>query len=455
MAAKLGLEVGHVFVDNDISASTLSNKPRPAYAEMLNRVRAGEFTHVLAYSNSRITRRPLELEDLIVLHGQTNVLIKTVVSGDDDLSTADGRMVARIKASVDAAEAERTSERVTRAMRQRAEQGKQKKGRWRTYGYDDDFHIIESEAVVIRDAFKRVIAGESLQAIADHWRSTGVTMQNGKTVYHSTVRNIVKRPLYAGLQAYKGEIIGDAAVDAIIDRATFDAAQIVLNDASKPRGKNARTYLLTGLMTCGNCLYPMSGNPGNVMADGNRTWTYTCKKAYGGCAKVNVSGPKVEAIVFTIIRQSLIARKQRKAPVLVDYSGPIQIEQDAIKAVQDAVSAGELTTPDALPLMKVHRAKISELQTLAAKQVIDDETSGGFVDWRGFTQGSLSDQRAQIGEVFSAIVIKPSSKGRLWDADRVELHFPNGQIRTGNDVWDRAVKQGLVRSDMERRFTGV
>lgn len=97
-------------MDNEISASSLSRKPRPVYDAMLAAVAARDVQVVVAYSNSRLTRRPLELEDLTALHDRTPVRIRTVASGEDRLATADGRMVARIKASVDAAEAERTAE---------------------------------------------------------------------------------------------------------------------------------------------------------------------------------------------------------------------------------------------------------------------------------------------------------------------------------------------------------
>jgi len=62
------------------------------------------------------------------------VLIATVRSGMEDLTTADGRMVARIRASVDAAEAERTAERVARAAEQRRQTGKLHGGP-RIFGY--------------------------------------------------------------------------------------------------------------------------------------------------------------------------------------------------------------------------------------------------------------------------------------------------------------------------------
>jgi site-specific DNA recombinase len=66
-AAELGLDVVQVFSDNNISASRKGRKPRPGYSALIEAARAGKFTTVIAYSSSRLTRRPRELEDLIDL----------------------------------------------------------------------------------------------------------------------------------------------------------------------------------------------------------------------------------------------------------------------------------------------------------------------------------------------------------------------------------------------------
>src|SRR5947209_6478354 len=87
-ADREGWEVAEVFEDNDTGASTKSRKARRNYARMIERAAAGEFDVLLAYSNSRLTRRPLEFEALIELSLTTGVRICTVVSGDDDLATA-------------------------------------------------------------------------------------------------------------------------------------------------------------------------------------------------------------------------------------------------------------------------------------------------------------------------------------------------------------------------------
>src|SRR5436190_22326395 len=99
LVKRLRARVVAVYEDNDIGASTKSKKRRPGFDAMIAAVEAGEVDVIVAYSNSRLTRRPLEFETLIQLHERTGARIATVASGEDDLSTADGRMVTRIKAS--------------------------------------------------------------------------------------------------------------------------------------------------------------------------------------------------------------------------------------------------------------------------------------------------------------------------------------------------------------------
>ncbi len=98
LADRRGLQVVTVYTDNDISASVYSKNARPEYKAMLAAAKADEIDVLVAYDNSRITRRNEEPEDLVRLVEQTGVEIFTVASGDDDLSTADGRMMARMKA---------------------------------------------------------------------------------------------------------------------------------------------------------------------------------------------------------------------------------------------------------------------------------------------------------------------------------------------------------------------
>lgn len=255
LAERLGLAVAGVYIDNDVSASTNSSKPRPKYAQMIERVRAGDIAAVLAYSNSRLTRRPLELEDVLQLHKDTGVRIATVVSGEDNLATADGRMVARFKAVADAAEAERTAERVRRAKRANVEKGTYRGGP-RPLGYEPDGVTIRpDEAEALRDAAEAVLEGVSLARIAREWeRRSIVSTRSGRTIPPVEVGRYLKRARNAGLLDHKGSL-SPAVWPAIIDRETWEAVSAVLADpARRTNQTNSRPrWLLTGIAICGVC----------------------------------------------------------------------------------------------------------------------------------------------------------------------------------------------------------
>ncbi len=90
---------------------------------------------------------------------RTGFLVATV-SGDLDLSTDAGRLVARILVSVARGETERKGARQRAANQQRAEKGLPRTNRRRSFGYaQDGMTVIESEAALIRDAYVTVLAG--------------------------------------------------------------------------------------------------------------------------------------------------------------------------------------------------------------------------------------------------------------------------------------------------------
>src|SRR5712692_2269386 len=83
------------FVDKSISA--FSGKVRPAYEQMLAKVRAGEITKLVAYDLDRLYRDPRELEDLIALADprRTRPLRVYDPAGDLNLDTEGGITAAR------------------------------------------------------------------------------------------------------------------------------------------------------------------------------------------------------------------------------------------------------------------------------------------------------------------------------------------------------------------------
>src|SRR4051794_14898011 len=97
LAESRGWDVVEVLTDNDLSAS--NGKPRPAYSRLLAAMRSGAVEHIVVWHVDRLTRRLIDLEEVIGICEATGVRLSTV-TGDLDLSTDTGRMLARILASV-------------------------------------------------------------------------------------------------------------------------------------------------------------------------------------------------------------------------------------------------------------------------------------------------------------------------------------------------------------------
>jgi len=162
LAARKGWEVVGVFTDNDISA--YARKPRPAYRALLDALR--DLDVVVVFAADRLTRHPAELEELIEQLEAHRVDVAPVTGGERDLTTPDGRLVARIEGAVARRESEAKAARTRSKQRELAEAGRPRGGGARAFGYErNGIDVAPAEAEIIREAARRVLAGESVRSI--------------------------------------------------------------------------------------------------------------------------------------------------------------------------------------------------------------------------------------------------------------------------------------------------
>lgn len=430
LATRDSLDVVALFSDNDIGASTKSRKKtRPQYAEMLRRARAGEFSVIIAYSNSRLTRRPLELEELITLYEQHGVRITTVVSGNDDLSTADGRMVARIKSSVDAAEAERTAERVARKHLESAREGRPVGGT-RPFGWQKGGRVLdEREAGLIREAAADIVAGVGSFVLAKRWNDIGVTTSTGRPWQGRVLARMMQSPRLAGWRIHQGKVaVGLDGLpvrgqwEPVLDQATFDAVVAALNPdearARVPR-KNARHYLLTGTLRCGVCGSLMYGNAAKYPA-------YRCSDAVHVVA---ASVSPVDELVTRVVLDKLadVALGAPKA-VFVEAARLAEVEQ-AISRLMASFTARELSAEVVFPAVAQLEAERDELRAqrrrIEAAEVGPDLMGVDRTAWNGMHVG---EQRAVIETLLSAVLVRPATRrSNQFDPDRIEFVWQDTQ----------------------------
>jgi site-specific DNA recombinase len=297
LAEREGLQVVAELQDNSRSASAYSRKPRPAWRELLRMLEAGEAECVIAWAPDRLYRQVVDLEILIPIIEGVRAQVLTVISGRFDFSTSSGRMNARLSAAVAAHESEIKSERIRARFASDASKGRVSKGGLRAFGYSaDGLEVVPAEAEVIREGMDRLLAGESLTAIARSWNARGVTTSTGGKWRMGTLKRVLTSWRAAGIREHLGEPVAEGEWPAIVDRDTLERVRAVLLDpertvtVSKPRVSSLR-----GIILCGKCGERMiTGSAGHDVR------TYRCGRPpnHNGCGSLTVRAHAVEREVY-------------------------------------------------------------------------------------------------------------------------------------------------------------
>ena len=357
LAERLGATVARHYCDNDISASTLSKKRRPEYERMISDVHSGAVDVVLAYSSSRLTRRPREWEDLIELVDSTGVRVHFTKSNDPlDLSTARGRRHARDDAARDAEYAEEISENVRRAKEQKRQRGEPNCGGRRPFGFErDGVTPIPAEREMVAQGCRDVLAGRSLAAIGRDWGGTGA----------ATVRGVLMNPRAAGMLPDGRPAVW--ASEAAVDEATWRGVVAVLSDAGRRRPARVDSRLLTGLALCGLCGATMRGGTAKGHA------TYRCSAV----RHLEVACEPVDQLVREVVCGALAAWDVRPAPSGGrENSGALAARAAAVRArldeAADMFASGEL---DRAGYGRVRERLEGELADLESRMATSVQTS--------------------------------------------------------------------------------
>jgi DNA invertase Pin-like site-specific DNA recombinase len=433
LAERHDLTIVASFSDNDIGASTRTKKTRPSYDEMMRRAWDGEFDAIVAYSNSRLTRRPMELEGIIQLFEHRQKMGRplrflTMVSGEDNLATADGRMVARFKGVADTAEAERTGERVARAHRASADQGKALGHR--PFGWKKDKVTLDpSEAAHVKAAIERLFAGDSFSSVVRDWNRSGVRTAQGNEWTVTTFKNYLKNPRLYGARTYKREVHVDkfgqpvmGAWEPLLDEETYDRLQLIVRPSGKRKHPGARKFLLSGVLRCGVCNGRMYGNSRN---DGS--YFYACHKSESANThSVSIAGVRLDKMVSDLV-VAYVAQGPEVAPQSLSdpFADDIQAKEEQIAELMQAFQDGTLTAKRVFPMVEAIEKELAEMQQgrdeWLARTTVPASAAIGVDEWS--EEMSDAQRRAYVERVFDAIYVKPRAEGsaRVFDPRRVSV----------------------------------
>lgn len=418
--------------DNDITAK--GTKHRPGFEGVLEDITSGAVQVVLAWSLDRVQRNKrdeLRLYEACQKHG---VVLALVNGADLDFSTAAGRFVAESLGSVARMEIDLKSDRQRRQQEQAAANGVRSGGR-KPFGYEPDgMTIRESEAALLRKAYRDYLAGTPMARIAQQWNDAG--MFSGQTRWSkghegeparwrgATVREVLRNPRYAGLRAHKGEVVAKAAWPAVVDEDTWRATVARLAQYQAAPKKLTRR-LLSGLALCGLCDAPVWGG-GNARKGFPG---YRCSATMGHFARMSEPVDEYVAAVIVERLSRLDAVDLIRRPATIDTAA-LRDEERVVRARLDEVATefadGSLTPGQLRTITARLRDRLAAIDTELADasrvSVLGDLVGAEDVQaaWNALDQ---ERQRAVI-DVLCVVRLDPPGRGtRTFRPESVRIEW--------------------------------
>ena len=435
LCKKLGWQVTQVYTDNDVSA--YSGKPRPAYEQMIADIEAGVVDAVVVWHVDRLTRFPRQLEDVIDLADVRRLALATV-TGEVDLATPTGRMVARIMGA---------------AARQEAEH---KKVRGRSGQPAKPPRPASPAAAVCAPTGTPPTActsssqkprwsegprggcwpRKSLGSVCRELNARGTPTAGGGRWTTTTLRRVLilarisgrreytpRRVGYRGTRPVLGDIVADAIWPAIIPAEESDRLRQML---TRPE-RQAPTPPAASTCCPGSCA---AGTAAPAWADAPReTSRATCARpppARPPAAGWRPSPPPHRRLRPRpgpgrpgVPRPGPAPTGPRRRPPRTGCSG--RRRRDPPRRARQSYALGELSAPEwraareALTgRLEANRAKLAHAYRAAAL----DGFTGTYQDlrtrWDGLDTG---DRRALIAAVLDHVTVKPATRSG-WDPDR-------------------------------------
>ena len=208
IAGLRGRNVAQVYVDNDVSAFN-TKVYRYEFERMLDDLASGVVDGCVVYDLDRFARQPADLEHAIRIFDDRTGMAFATVQGDIDLSSPDGRTMARVMVAFANKSSMDTSRRAKRKHLELAQQGALV-GTGRVFGYEDDrVTLKEDEADLIRQAAADIISGIALHAIARRWNELGVKTPYGNIWRQAPLRAMMVNPRLAGYRMHRKAIALD------------------------------------------------------------------------------------------------------------------------------------------------------------------------------------------------------------------------------------------------------
>jgi site-specific DNA recombinase len=298
-----GWEIVKIYREEGQSAKNIN---RPQLQLLLNDLHL--YDVVLVYKLDRLSRSVSDINNLLQTFDRNNVSFKSATE-PYDTTTAQGKLLINIFASLAQFEREQLSERVRMGMEKKTKSGKWAGGK-PPYGYffeGDRLYTDDNEREVVIKIFE-MAKTQGFYTIAKRLTQMGYPTKKGGEWHVDSVRDIANNPIYAGYLTFNESVkeykkppreqnLYEGNHERIIDREEFWELQDILDKRRGSGGKRETSnYYFSSILKCGRCGHSMSGHK----SPSGKTYRCSGKKAGKKCTSHII---KEENLLRTVLNQ--------------------------------------------------------------------------------------------------------------------------------------------------------
>ena len=447
-----GYSVARQYVDEAESGRVAD---RPQFREMIEEGSKPKapFEVILVWKFSRFTRKREHAVAFKSMLRRKGIRVVSITEHADDSPT--GKLMEAIIESVDEFYSENLAEDVTRGMREAASRGfflgsKAPFGYRRVKVSDGmkerpTLEVDPATAPVVKEIFESSLSGYGLKEICRTLNDRGIT-NRGKRWYKGGLHYLLTNEAYTGTAVWgrttkvekaQDPVRVEGAWPALVPRELFDAVQQAMRDRApkvQRPGRVGSKFLLSGLLKCGVCGRPYSGQG----AKSGQFAYYVCgtlfREGAGTCSARYLNAPRVEDFIVEKIRERILTEETIVELVTLvaeeidamagELSGRLEVIEAELRDVRkrlerlyEALETSELTLEVLSP--RIFSLRHREEQLEAAREDAEtqleqrrvelpttEEIKGYVADFREFLQeGTFPERKALIRNFVEGIEV--------------------------------------------------
>jgi DNA invertase Pin-like site-specific DNA recombinase len=376
-------------------------------AKALRMIKSGEADVVICYRVDRVARRVRDLLNLIHDIEQAGGAFVATSQREFDTQSAFGKALMGILAVLAELESALKAERICDWQESRRAEGLTPTGPT-PFGYRRERNqliVIPEQAKLINQMVDALLDGQTLSSQV-RWL---VAQKHGVRKTMRGLRLVLTGPTIAGLREIEGAFVQCNGWKPIVERERWEAVrEVLLNPARRMSPTNDTRHLLSGLLECATCKYPMRRK---THPHGLR---YACNRCHQSINAAHMD-EVIEGMVLAALDPKAWRTLQKRASINHVDLDAIQTEIAKLRKMRDAGMISD-RQHELLYADCIERLQSAESGPVQLPDVADLRA--------GWGEMLMKQRRIVVAAVLPRIVIRPivrkGSSGRF-DADRIVI----------------------------------